>query len=396
MANLNTLDPMKFMQLVPQRQAVIEAAEAKPLPASDASKAIACALHPARQHLRIVEVIEHGRDCKSYTLAPDEDRGTGSLAYFSAGQYLTVYLDVDGMPITRAYSISSSPTEALEGAYRLTVKYVQDCLATRYILDTWQVGSEVETSGPLGNFTYSGLRDAAHVIGVAGGSGITPFASMAKAIADGAEDFSLTVLYGSRTADGILLRDELDGLAATCEKIRFVHVLSDEERTGYEHGFVTAHLISKYAPEGEYSVFLCGPQEMYRFVDKEIEKLGIRRKFVRHELFGEMHCPEREADYPGCKAERVNVTVTIRGETRTVEGSAHDTILQTLEKAGVAMPARCRSGECGWCRSLLKSGKVYVPKDTDGRRKADLKFGYIHPCCTFPLGDVEIEASAAK
>ena len=32
-----------------------------------------------------------------------------------------------------------------------------------------------------------------------------------------------------------------------------------------------------------YSVFVCGPQAMYRFVDAEVEKLGLERKYVRQE-----------------------------------------------------------------------------------------------------------------
>lgn len=165
---------------------------------------------------------------------------------------------------------------------------------------------------------------------------------------------------------------------------------------GYEHCFVTAELIKKYAPEGPYSVFLCGPQQMYRFVDKELEKLGLERKYIRHELFGEFHDPKQKADYPSGAPDTVRIAVTVRGETRTVTGSANDSILQTLERSGIAVPSRCRSGECGWCHSRLISGKVYIPKALDGQRLADEKYGYIHPCCTFPISDIAIEVPAAK
>ncbi|NLC67374.1 MAG: 2Fe-2S iron-sulfur cluster binding domain-containing protein, partial [Clostridiaceae bacterium] len=53
-------------------------------------------------------------------------------------------------------------------------------------------------------------------------------------------------------------------------------------------------------------------------------------------------------------------------------------------------PARCRSGACGVCRSLLISGDVFVPEHVDGRRFADKQYGYIYPCCSFPLSDLEI------
>lgn len=143
-------------------------------------------------------------------------------------------------------------------------------------------------------------------------------------------------------------------------------------------------------------MFVCGPQAMYRFVDVEIEKLGLERKYVRHELFGEVHNPGEMDDYPGGAPDTVKITVSIRDETRTIDGSANDSILQTLEKHDITVPTSCRSGECGFCHSVLVSGKVYVPKAVDGRRKADLKFGGIHPCVTFPLSDVEIIVPAAK
>lgn len=394
--NLNTLDPTKFTQLVPMRKDAVAAAPAKALPKDYAVNALARVLHPRRQYLTVTAVTELGKDCKRYRLKPDPVRGTDACAYFAAGQYLTVFLNIEGMPVNRAYSISSSPKEALKGFYDLTVKCVEGGLVSRYILDTWEAGTPVEVSAPEGDFDYVPLRDAPHVIAVAGGSGITPFLSFAKAIVDGDEDFSMTLLYGSRTADAILYREEFDRLAAATDKLKVVHVLSHEERDGYEHGFVTAELIQKYAPAEPYSVFLCGPQQMYRFVDGELEKLGLERKYIRHELFGEFHDPKREPDYPAGAPETVQITVTIRGETRTVSGSANDSILQTLERSGIAVPSRCRSGECGWCHSRLISGKVYVPKSVDGYRLADHKFGYVHPCCTFPLSDIEIDVPAVK
>ena len=164
------------------------------------------------------------------------------------------------------------------------------------------------------------------------------------------------MLYGSRIANSILFHQEFDELAARCDKINPVYVLSHEEKEGYEHGFVTTDLIRKYAPEGDYSVFLCGPQAMYDFVDGELEKLDLAPKYVRRELFGEFHNPKSCADYPVGAPDTVQITVSVHGEKKTVTGSANDSILQTLERSGIAVPARCRSGECGWCHSRLVSG----------------------------------------
>lgn len=391
------LDPNKFKVTAENRQKKIDAAAFGPLPKTFPVNELARRLHPERQYMKIEKITEPGPDARCFRLVPNKENGTEECALFQAGQYLNVFLNIRGMKVNRAYSISSSPMDAKKGFYELTVKSVNDGLVSCYMLDNWKEGDEVEVSAPYGFFTYSPLRDAATVVGIAGGSGITPFLSMARAIAEGDEDFNLFLLYGSRSEEAILYREEFARLEKASDKIKIVHVLSDEKKDGYEEGFINAELIRRYAPEGApYSVFLCGPQAMYGFVDKELAAMGLERKYIRHELFGEIHNPADRSDYPGCPKNTVQITVSVRDVTRTVTGDANDSVMQILEKNGIAVPSRCRSGECGFCHSLLKSGEVYIPKDVDGRRLADFKFGYIHPCVAFPLSDLELEVPPAK
>ena len=385
------LNPMDFTKMTPARQAKIEAAPAKELPATDSYKPneLAKALHPGVQHLKVAKIIEHSPDFKTFWLAADADEGTTALAWFSAGQYLSISLDVGSLKLTRPYSLSSSPRESLDGHYSLTIRRAEGGLASNYILDNWTVGTKVKASEPLGVFTYEPLRDAKTIIGIAGGSGITPFRSLAKAVADGDEDASMILLYGSRTLDDAVFQEELKALEG--EKFKLVNVLSEEEKGGCEHGFITAELIRKYAPDGDYSIFLCGPQAMYDFVDKQIAALGLRKKFIRHEVMGEYFNPGKEMDYPANVAPAFKLTVRIAGTEQTVTAPSDTSLLRTLEANGIAAPSHCRSGECGWCHSKLVSGEVYTPKSVDGRREADLLYGYIHPCCAFPLSDLTID-----
>ena len=392
------LNPLDFTKMNPKRQAIIEAAPARELPPTDSyvPNQIAKALHPGVQYLKVVKVEEEAGNSKRYYLAPNAEKGTSALAWFSAGQYLSVTLKIGNMTLTRPYSLASSPRDALNGTYMLTIQKVEGGLASQFIHDNWHVGTEVTVSEPLGNFTYEPLRDAKTVVGVVGGSSITPFRSLAMAIADGDEDCDLVLIYGSRTLADTMFQKELKELEANCNRIKVVNVLSDEQLEGYEHGFITAGLIKKYAPEGEYSLFVCGPQVMRKFVDKEIETLGLRKKFIRNELFGEYFGPAKEADYPENVAPAFKVTVRIAGTEQTITAPADVSLLRSLEAAGIAAPAHCRSGECGWCHSKLVSGEVYTPKSVDGRREADYIYGYIHPCCAFPLSDLVIEVPPVR
>ena len=292
---LNGLSIGGIVSQMKERSRAISSASNEDVPSLDSyiQNRLAKLLHPEIQHLVVSEVIEHGPDVKTFVLTPDAKKGTTGLAYFSAGQYICIKLKIGNAVISRPYSLSSSPKESTQGKYTLTIKRVEGGLCSQYVLDNWTVGTRVDASAPLGVFTYERLRDAHIVIGLAGGSGITPFYSMAKAIADGDEDFELILLYGSRTKADILFYDEFRAIEQKTTKFKLVNVLSNEEAEGCEHGFITAELIKKYAPQGDFSIFLCGPQAMYNFADKEIATLGIRRKFIRHELFGEYHFPEK-------------------------------------------------------------------------------------------------------
>ena len=391
---LKGLTPFPFLGEVKARNAAIAAAPAILPKSVYNANILGRRLHPAVQHCRIQKVVDHG-DAKSFTLIPDKDRGTEALAYFRASQYVSVALNIDGAIVHKPYTIRSGPREALgsEGSYTLTIKRTQPAYASAWILEHWQEGDAVDISGPLGDFYYQDLRDAKHVIAIAGGSGITPFYSMAQAIVDGVEDFDLTILYGSRKADGILLKEEIETLAARSGgRVRVVHVLSDEEKPRYEHGFITAELIQKYAPVGPYSVFMCGPKAMYVFGEAQCKRLGLPKRLYRMEMSGDYMGVVNNPDYPKDQIGReYALTVLIRGEKTEVPCKADESLLWALEKAGIKAPAHCRSGECGWCHSRLVKGQVYIPAEADGRRLGDIKFNWIHPCVSFPLSDIELE-----
>lgn len=389
-SNLNSLDPRKFLDITATREQNIHLATDSLKSAELPANRLAARLHPKRQYMKVAEIVQQADGCRSFVLVPDTKRGTNECAYFSAGQYVSVFVSIKGVTTCRAYSIASSPSDAQKGFYRLIVKGVNGGLVSQYILNTWRIGSEVELSDPFGTFTYEPLRDAKHIVGIAGGSGITPFLSLAYAIADDEEDCSLTLLYGCRNYKSILMKDELDALSNICDKIKVIYVLSEEEKEGYEYGNITSDLIKRYASCESYSVFVCGSQAMYGYMKEECQKLGLERKYIRFEHFGEMH------GNAGTDARKVQVTVTQQGTKKIVWGSTDDTLLQILEENGIIAPARCRSGECGFCNSTLLGGQVYVPENSDHRRLADNMYGHIHPCCTFPMSDIELEILSGK
>ena len=68
-------------------------------------------------------------------------------------------------------------------------------------------------------------------------------------------------------------------------------------------------------------------------------------------------------------------------------------ILNSLEKEfglKLTIESGCRSGACALCRTKLTSGKIFVPPDVT-IREVDQKFGYIHPCISYPLTNLSLD-----
>lgn len=208
-------------------------------------------------------------------------------------------------------------------------------------------------------------------------------------------DASLLLLYGSSAEDDVVFYDEFKVLEKKAAgKLKVVHILSCEvvSLPGCEQGFITAEMMRKYADLTNSSFFVCGPQVMYRFVEGEIAKLNLPRKRVRWETFGEV---KNIASYPGFPAEKADapfhLKVHIGAAAHEIPARGGETILLAMERANLAPPSQCRSGECGLCRSRLVSGEVFVVPSSDARRAADRQFGHIHPCACYPMSNLELE-----
>ena len=380
---IGLLDMLHFKQMVPRRRAILQSGSLDPITSVYGVNRLAQSLHPKMQKAVVSEIIPR-KDAKTFILKADK------LAYFRAGQYVSVKLQVGNAVTARPYTLAGAPLRALEGEYEITVKKSADGFVSDYILENWEVGTEVTLSGPEGPFSYEPMRDESEVVGLAGGSGITPFMAMARAIADGTEDFRLTLLYGSRTRADILYADELAQICAATDKLKVVHVLSEETAEGFEHGFLSAELIRKYAPR-DYTLYICGPRAMHDFLARELPGLDLDEKHIRREFVPAPSSPAYFKAYTANEKQVFSLRLLALGEEHVIPLRADEPVLTAIERAGISAPSRCRSGECGWCRARLIGGEVFIPDEMDGRRLADAGAGYIHPCSSWALSDLEME-----
>jgi len=340
-------------------------------------------LHPQRLDLAVSEIAWETASAKSMKLVSQN----GTLPPFQAGQYINVFVETGGVRTSRPYSIASSPTQT--GYYEITVRKVEDGFVSNYLLDELKPGDPLKSSSPTGNFHYNPLLHGDKLAFIAGGSGITPFMSMIRELADKNLSRRIHLFYGSRIEDDVIYRREIDHIAATHGNFTWDMVVSEPSPafSGLK-GFINAALIRKRLDGLDWTFFVCGPEAMYQFCLPELEKLSVPARKTRVEVMGS---PKHIASYPGwphnVKAGDV-FQVAIKGK-KSIRAAASEPLMISLEKAGVVIPALCRSGECSLCRTKLLSGKVYQPNGVK-LRKSDRTFGYIHPCMAYPITDIEI------
>lgn len=341
-------------------------------------------LHPARIEYRVTAITEASPSAKTFRLTPVD----GYIPPFRPGQFINVDMEINGIRTSRAYTLSSPVTE--RGYYEITVKRAPNAFGSAHMLDDVKVGDTVTSSGPSGTFYRLPCVHGKRLVFIAGGSGITPFLSMLQTDADKLDhSFDIDLIYGSASEDDIIAKAQLDKLEAE-GYVRVHHVISNPgENCAYRTGFVTGELIQEIVGDVSACTFyMCGPNVMYRFVRSELEKLGVPRRAIRQEV---EVIPNSPREFPGWP-ENVdgNSVFTISlPDGRKIPAKATDTIMKSLEDAGVVVPSLCRSGECSTCRTKLLSGTVFHP-GTEMLRKSDMRYGYIHPCVTYPISDISL------
>lgn len=373
-SNIPGEDIRLAMEMTAKRRQLIDETPATPLVYEYGVNRLAKALHPGFVKAVIADKTPCSADCVKITLKAADG---GEFPYFRAGQFVTLSCKAGESFLSRPYSVISSPGEALAGKLEIMVQ--RKGIFSTFIIDEAPAGTELWLGEPSGDFHHDDIRDKGHILAVAGGSGVTPFLSMMKAIREGSEDFRMTLVYGARTRDHI----PFDPDAFRGDGVDVVVVLSEEEANGYRSGFITADLLKEYIDD-DTSVFMCGPDAMYRFVLGELEGLGFDPTRIRQER---NTVGDRKVD----EIKVFRLTVHIRDAVYELDAPNNETLITALERAGIPAVVRCRNGSCGFCHSRVINGEYFIDTKDDFRRSADKKFNYIHPCSTYPESDMEID-----
>ena len=174
------MDMLRFKKMVPTRRQMLAQGPDTPLPQEYRTNVLAKKLHPGYMQVELTAARPLTDTIRELTFRRVDDQ---AFPFFRAGQYVSIQVKIGDSLVSRPYSIVSTPRQALSNKLVLAVENAG--FVSGYLNEKAQVGDRFVMTEPSGEFHYETLRDSRNIICIAGGSGITPFMSMAGSLADG-------------------------------------------------------------------------------------------------------------------------------------------------------------------------------------------------------------------
>ncbi|KDQ16711.1 hypothetical protein BOTBODRAFT_43300 [Botryobasidium botryosum FD-172 SS1] len=191
------------------------------------------------------------------------------------GQHISVSAEINGKAITRSYTPTSSDDD--KGHFDLVVKAYEQGNISKY-LSLLKIGDKVRVKGPKGQFNYH--ASLSRELGmICGGTGITPMLQVIRAALKNPLDRTkLSLIYANVTFEDILLKAELDELAAKHPGRFSVYYVLNTAPEGWTGGvgFVSKDMVEKHLPptDTNIKILLCGPPPMMTAMKKHLAELN--------------------------------------------------------------------------------------------------------------------------
>jgi ring-1,2-phenylacetyl-CoA epoxidase subunit PaaE len=341
--------------------------------------------------LPVKKIQKETDDCISITFnVPEELKETFR---FVQGQNLTIRKQLNGQEIRRNYSICSG---VYDNELRVAVKKVDGGLFSTYALENLQAGDILEVMPPSGKF-YTPLlpQQQKTYVAFAAGSGITPVLSIIKTTLQTEPRSSFTLVYGNRSKNSIIFKEELEALKDKYMDRFIIHHILSKEKTDapINSGRIDIakcevlfdKLIDIYQTD---EFFLCGPEGLIFCVKSFLEEKGISQNHIHFELFtvpgekkptaGSSHFTEKET------AAKSKVSVKMDGILFDFDLAYNtDSILDAALAQGADLPYACKGGVCTTCKARLLEGKVTMDVNW-GLEPDELEKGFILTCQSHP------------
>lgn len=264
---------------------------------------------------------------------------------FHPGQHITVRF----AQAVRSYSLSSGAQKSPRG-YQITVK--RDGEVSRIINDDIRAGDVIEARAPAGHFVIPQKNEFPIVL-VAAGIGITPFISYLRSLTGSPQEPRVVLYYCDRDQAQRAFTEELSVIKERIPNLTVVHHLT-RPRGGdlYDRaGRITAADIPDDLIDARARFYLCGPVSMMESLTRGLLDRGV----MKFEIFKEQF----QATNTSIDAAAGPFELRFASSKKSVLWTPScGTILDCAERAGIALTAGCRVGQCESCSLAIIDGKV--------------------------------------
>ena len=248
----------------------------------------------------------------------------GSLPAFSGGSHIIVVMQGADRVHRNPYSLLSSPRQL--DTYEIGVRRMEESRGgSHFMHDTIKIGSRLEIAHPVNLFGLDKIARK-HVL-IAGGIGITPFLAHLEDLYGGAVPYELH--YSVRSAEHAafleLLRRREGGR---------LHMYYDSEAQ-----MIPFETLLSTQPLGTH-VYVCGPAGMIRHVIATAQAAGWPDSHIHWEQFSAPPVGDAFEVFLARAKLRVHVP-------------PDQSLLESIEAAGVEVPYLCRGGVCGFCQTRV-------------------------------------------
>lgn len=284
---------------------------------------------------------------------------------FVPGQYITIQKDLQDSLLRRAYSICSSPES---GELRVAIKHVEKGRFSNFANNSLKKGDRLDVAGPEGRFVLktqpSNQKD---YMAIAAGSGITPVISMIKAVLNNEKDSRFALIYGSKSGDKTIFKNELDELVAANEgrlQVQYVYsqIISDKALFGRIDGELVKKLMKNDFSDWNFDAyFLCGPESMIDDSKNILLKSGVKEDSIKFELFSSTSNKKEVSKALHGNAE---ISVVLDDEETSFEMRMDEIILDAALAKGLDAPYSCQGGVCSSCLAKVVEGEAVMEKNT--------------------------------
>ncbi|MCL6285966.1 ferredoxin--NADP reductase [Ruegeria sp. 2012CJ41-6] len=347
--------------------------------------------------LRVVEKSIEAEDAASlYFDVPQDLKGAFS---YRPGQFLTVETENEGEAIARQYSLSSTP--GTHQRLRITVKKIEGGVVSPWLVDRASEGDLIEVQIPRGRF-FKDINEPTHVVMLAAGSGIAPILSIGRWLLENDAGHKVTLVYGNRTPDTVILADEVENVAEKfADRCVVQHIMSrangnwDGERGRIDREFVTKHFPEWDDRSDDLPMifYMCGPEGFMDAAESALQQFGVPLKSIHRESFDMILEDDGDepglevlgADSPGELGATTKIVAVVGGEEYEADWAEGEDILAALLRVDADVPFSCQEGTCSSCISKLTEGNIAVrPGVLQTLRQEDLDEGLTLACLSQP------------